>query len=74
MIYYISDPKDSFAMGLNGFVFYGEANTTIGEYVSSPQVDVGMTSSGSTMAPQAMFILAFLMLVNWKGKHTILII
>ena len=64
-------------MGLNGFVFYGEANTTIGENVSSSQVDVGMISSGSTMAPQPMFIMlipAFLMLVYWKGKHTILII
>lgn len=61
-------------MGLNGFVFYGEANTTTSEYVTSPQADVGMTSPGSTMAAQAIFLLICLMFVSWKGKHTILII
>ena len=56
-------------MGLPGFVYYGGANTTTSEHITSPQADVGMTSTGSTMAPQAIFILAFLMLVSWKGKH-----
>ena len=53
-------------MGIPGIVVNGGANTTTSEYVTSFQIDVGMTSAGSTMVPQAIFILActFLMLVS----------
>ena len=63
-------------MGIPGIVVNGGANTTTSEYFTSLQIDVGMTSAGLTMVPQAIFIpaCAFLMLVSWTGKHTILII
>lgn len=61
-------------MGIPGFVFNGGVNITTSEYVTSPQADVGMTSACSILAPQAIFILVFLKLVSWTGKHTILII
>lgn len=62
-------------MDVNGFKIVGIVNITTSEHVTSPQ-DVGMTSSGSPMAPQeiCILILAFLMLVIWKGKHAILTI
>lgn len=50
--------------------FIGIANTTASEYVTSPQVDVDMSSSGSTLAQQAIYILAFIMFVILKGKHS----
>lgn len=62
-------------MDVNRFKIVGIANITTSEHVTSPQDD-GMTSSGSSIAAQeiCIFILAFLMLVIWKGKHAILII
>ena len=72
MINHFLDPKDCFTMGIPGIVFNGGANTTTSEYYTSLQVDIGMTSAGSTMVPQAIFILAIF--ISWTGKHTILII
>ena len=63
-------------MDVNRFKIVGIVNITTSEHVTSPQDVVGMTSSGSPMAPQeiCILILAFLMLVIWKGKHAILTI
>lgn len=61
-------------MDANRLKIVGIANITTSEHVTSPQDVVGMISSGSSMAPQeiCIFILAFLMLVIWKGKHAYL--
>ena len=59
-------------MGIPGIVVNGGVNTTTSEYVISPQADVGMTSAGSTMVPQEIYIFILAFLISWVGKVNIL--